>query len=66
MNVLQNVWLSVDLIEIDELDEYSVGFLLYYYELLTSFTGSMLGINTYNQPGVEIGKLILKTTLSNL
>ena len=66
MKVLQNEGLSVDLIEIDELDEYSVGFLLYYYELLTSFTGSMLGINTYNQPGVEIGKLILKTTLSNL
>lgn len=66
MKVLQNEGLSVDLIEIDELDEYSVGFLLYYYELLTSFTGSMLGINTYNQPGVEIGKLILKTTLRNL
>lgn len=66
LKALSNEGISIDIIEIDKLDEYHVGFLLYYYELLTSFTGSMLGINTYDQPGVEIGKLILKTTLSNL
>ncbi|CAD7286407.1 glucose-6-phosphate isomerase [Campylobacter suis] len=55
--------LSVDVIELDRLDEWHIGYLIYYYELLTSATGIMLGINTYDQPGVEIGKRILKTML---
>ncbi|WP_170000885.1 glucose-6-phosphate isomerase [Campylobacter sp. RM16189] len=54
---------SVDLISIDRLDEWHAGYLIYYYELLTSATGIMLGINTYDQPGVEAGKRILKTML---
>lgn len=52
--------LSVDEIELDRLDEWHIGWLIYYYELLTSATGIMLGINPYDQPGVEIGKRILK------
>ncbi|EOI1710127.1 hypothetical protein ACMGWM_001622, partial [Campylobacter jejuni] len=27
--------------------------------------GIMLGINTYDQPGVEVGKLILKNILNS-
>jgi len=46
------------------IDEASAGFLIYYFELLTSATGIMLGINTYDQPGVEVGKRILKTMLT--
>lgn len=56
--------LSVDLIELDRLDEWHCGYLMYYYELFTSACGIMLGINTYDQPGVEVGKLILKKILS--
>lgn len=55
--------LSVDLLEVDKIDEWHIGYLLYYFELLTSATGIMLGINTYNQPGVEVGKRILKKML---
>lgn len=33
--------------------------LLAYYELLASVSGVMLGINTYDWPGVELGKTIL-------
>ncbi|AQW88115.1 phosphoglucose isomerase [Campylobacter pinnipediorum subsp. caledonicus] len=55
--------LSVDVIELDMIDEWHMGYLVYYYELLTSATGIMLGIDTYNQPGVEIGKRILKNML---
>lgn len=55
--------LSVDILELDRLDERHVGFLIFYYELLTSAVGVMLGVNTYDQPGVEIGKRILKTML---
>lgn len=56
--------LSVDLIELEKLDAWHAGYLMYYYELFTSVCGIMLGINTYNQPGVEVGKLILKNILS--
>ncbi|MBK1991914.1 glucose-6-phosphate isomerase [Campylobacter sp. 2018MI35] len=57
--------LSVDLIEIEYLDSWHIGYLMYYYELFTSACGIMLGINTYNQPGVEVGKLILKNILNS-
>ncbi|WP_200763951.1 glucose-6-phosphate isomerase [Nitrosophilus alvini] len=46
----------VDLLEINELSEQSIGYLIYYFELLTSAVGALLDIDTYNQPGVEIGK----------
>ena len=65
MNALMAENLSVDLVEIDNLDAWHCGYLMYYYELLTSACGIMLGINTYDQPGVEVGKLILKNILSN-
>ncbi|QCD52177.1 glucose-6-phosphate isomerase [Campylobacter sp. RM16192] len=62
-HALMQEGISVDLISIDRLDEWHAGYLIYYYELLTSATGIMLGINTYDQPGVEVGKRILKTML---
>jgi len=37
-------------------DAWSVGGLLYLLMVQTSVAGAMLGINTYNQPGVEAGK----------
>lgn len=52
-----------DTIELDRVDGWHVGYLMYYYMLLTSTCGIMLGINTYNQPGVEVGKNILKAML---
>ncbi|MCR2040197.1 glucose-6-phosphate isomerase [Campylobacter helveticus] len=55
--------LSVDVIELERLDAWHCGYLMYYYELFTSACGLMLGINTYDQPGVEVGKLILKNLL---
>lgn len=56
--------LSVDLIELDCFDAWHAGYLMYHYELFTSACGIMLGINTYDQPGVEVGKLILKKLLA--
>ncbi len=52
--------ISVDKIEIGKLDEYNTGYMIMYYELLTSLCGHFLGVNTYDQPGVELGKQILK------
>jgi glucose-6-phosphate isomerase len=53
--------ISVDSITLDSLSERHIGRLVIYYELLTSLVGSMLDINTYDQPGVELGKQILES-----
>jgi glucose-6-phosphate isomerase len=57
-SVLQS-GVSVDEIAWKQIDEASVGEMILYYELLTSLSGALLEINTYDQPGVEIGKQIL-------
>ncbi len=43
-------------IYLPEVNAFTVGELLYFYEMETAFCGEMLGIDTYNQPGVEAGK----------
>jgi len=44
-------------ITLSEVDEFSVGALLYFFEMATAYAGEMMGINTFDQPGVEEGKL---------
>jgi glucose-6-phosphate isomerase len=39
--------------------------MILYYELLTSVSGALLEINTYDQPGVELGKQKLKAMFIN-
>lgn len=55
-----NEGISVDAITLDSFHEKNIGALIMYYELLTSLCGIMLNVNTYDQPGVETGKRILK------
>ena len=38
------------------LNAFTLGQLLFFFELETAYMGEMLGIDTYNQPGVEKGK----------
>jgi len=52
-----------DVITIDDVSESAIASLMYEYELLTSVCGQFLSIHTYNQPGVESGKIILKNKL---
>ncbi len=52
--------INVDMIVLDAITEKNIGELIMYYELLTSLCGIMMKINTYDQPGVEIGKQILQ------
>jgi len=40
----------------DKIDPYSVGQFIYLYEVTTSFAGALFGVNTYDQPAVELGK----------
>ena len=57
--------IPLDEIIIERVDEVCIGQLIYYYELLTSLVGQLINVNTYNQPGVESGKKILKKKLQN-
>lgn len=50
---------AVDSIVLARICEGNVGMMIIYYELLTSLVGAMLRVNTYDQPGVELGKEIL-------
>ena len=56
--------IPLDEIIIPAVNAQSIGALMYYYELLTSLVGELLGVNTYDQPGVEAGKIILKEKLT--
>jgi glucose-6-phosphate isomerase len=54
-----------DVVTIDKVDEYNIAELMYSYELLVSIIGAFLQIDTYDQPGVENGKKILRQKLNN-
>ncbi len=43
-------------INLPVVNEFTLGQLLYFFELQTAYAGAMFNINTFNQPGVEAGK----------
>ena len=38
------------------MNEFTLGQLLFFFELQTAYAGAMFNIDTFNQPGVEAGK----------
>ncbi len=40
-------------LELDDRSEYSFGYLIYFFELACAVSGYTLGVNPFNQPGVE-------------
>jgi len=44
------------MIELDDRSAYSFGYLVYFFELACAVSGYMLGVNPFNQPGVEAYK----------
>ena len=40
-----------------QVDAYAIGQLIYFFELVTAYTGALLNIDTFNQPGVEESKI---------
>lgn len=40
-------------IEMDKADAYNLGYLIYFFEKACAVSGYMLGVNPFNQPGVE-------------
>ena len=53
-----------DVISIRTVDEYNIAKIMFSYQLLVSCIGAFLQINTYDQPGVEYGKLNLAEIFS--
>ena len=44
------------IIEVDQMDEYHLGQLVYFFEHACAISGAVLGVNPFNQPGVEAYK----------
>ena len=40
-------------IKIEKIDEYNLGWLIYFFEKACAISGYLLGVNPFNQPGVE-------------
>jgi glucose-6-phosphate isomerase len=51
-------------LEVDALDAYSLGALFYFWEMATAVAGAVLGVNPFDQPGVEAAKVLTKKYLS--
>ncbi|MEG1783083.1 MAG: glucose-6-phosphate isomerase, partial [Oscillospiraceae bacterium] len=45
------------LLEIDKKDEENLGYAIYFFEKACAISGYMLGVNPFNQPGVEAYKV---------
>lgn len=45
-------------ITLPEINEFTMGQMIYLFELATAYMGELLEINTFNQPGVELGKIL--------
>ena len=43
----------IGVIQVDSLDEASLGELIYFYERACAISGYLLGVNPFDQPGVE-------------
>jgi glucose-6-phosphate isomerase len=50
-------------LNIDQVDEHNLGALFMLFECATAYLGEFFGINAYNQPGVELSKIITKKLL---
>ncbi len=44
-------------IHLPEINAFTLGELMFYFEMQTAYAGAMLNVNTFNQPGVENGKI---------
>jgi glucose-6-phosphate isomerase len=64
LNEEENI--PLDSITIPKIDAQNIGSLIFYYELLTSLVGELINVNTYDQPGVEAAKIILKKKLTTI
>ncbi len=50
-------------LQIDTLNEESMGSIFFFFSVLTSFMGEIMGVNPFDQPGVEEGKIYIQENL---
>lgn len=53
----------IAIITIDEINEYNYGYLIYFFELACACSGYLLGVNPFDQPGVEQYKQYMRELL---
>jgi glucose-6-phosphate isomerase len=56
----------VRIIEIERLDEWTLGWLMMHYVLETILAASLLGVDPFDQPAVELGKRLTKDYLARM
>ena len=44
------------IIRLPKLDEFNLGYLIYFFQKACAMSGYLLGVNPFNQPGVEVYK----------
>ena len=64
MSIQEQEHIPCDVVTIRTVDEYNIAKIMFSYQLLVSCIGAFLQINTYDQPGVEYGKLNLVESFS--
>lgn len=55
----------IAILEVDELSEEAYGYMVYFFELACGASGYLLGVNPFNQPGVEQYKAHMKQLLKS-
>lgn len=50
-------------LKLDQLDERAMGALYFAFSVMTGFTGTLWGVNPFDQPGVEEGKVYIRESL---
>lgn len=58
--------IPLGIIEVDKLDEYCVGQLIYFFEMSAAVSAFLLGLNPFDQPGVEFYKQEMKDLVLKL
>jgi glucose-6-phosphate isomerase len=53
-------------IQLDSLNEESMGALFFALSVLTAYSGRLLGVDPFDQPGVEEGKVYIRETLEGI
>ncbi|HPI39585.1 MAG TPA: glucose-6-phosphate isomerase [Pseudobdellovibrionaceae bacterium] len=51
-------------LSLDQLNEETLGYLFMYFQLVVAGMGESLGLNAFDQPGVELGKRLAKAKLT--
>lgn len=55
----------ITILELDEINEFNYGYLVYFFEVACGASGYLLGVNPFNQPGVEQYKANMKQLLKS-